>query len=99
MTGKREPDGMFAAIGRAADESFEIAEAIRGGRLTRPEFEAWYLKRRAEGTELVITLREKTVELTKPVQTALKHSVEVLRSAAPRRARRSHRRNRRSKSK
>ena len=91
MTGKREPDGTFAAMGRAADESFENALAIRAGKLTRPQFEAWYMKRRAEGTGMVITLREKTTDLTKPVEAALKRGQDLLRSAAPKRARRAHR--------
>ena len=92
MTKKPETEGAFAAMGRAADESLEIAMAIRGGRLTRPQFDAWYNRRRAEGRGLVITLREKTSDMTKPVETAIKQGEELLRAVPRARVRRSHRR-------
>lgn len=41
------------------DESFEVALAIRAGRLTRSQFDEWYKRRRADRAGLVITLRQK----------------------------------------
>ncbi len=91
MTRKHSSTGVFAAMGRAADESLEIAEAIRAGKLTRSQFESWYTRRRAEGTGLVITLREKTADLAKPLEGALVRGEELIRSAGPKRVRRVHR--------
>lgn len=44
---------------RAAVENSEIVSAIREGRLTRRQFDAWHTQRRAAHKGIVITLREK----------------------------------------
>jgi hypothetical protein len=82
-----DSDGAFAALGRAADESLEIATLIRAGTLTRQRFDAWYTKRRAEGTGLVITLRQKVTDLAAPFETVITQGEGMLSSAAPRPAR------------
>ena len=92
MTRKSESSGVFTVMGRAADESLEIASAIRAGRLTRNQFDAWYTKRRNEGEGLVITLREKASELVKPVEGIMTAGGELLRAAGPRTARPARRR-------
>lgn len=78
MIEKKEPDGTLTALGRAADESLEIAAAIREGRLTRPQFDAWYAKRRSEGSRVVISLREKVAVLAEPVGAAIVRGEEML---------------------
>ena len=84
MTRKYETvTGAFTALGRAADDTIEIAGAIRSGRLTRHQFDEWMEKRRDEGEGLVITLREKTAGLMKPVEIAMARGEELLRSVAP----------------
>ncbi len=57
MNRKHESRGSSLSMARAAVESFEIALAIRAGRLTRALFEEWYRKREAAGTTLRVTLR------------------------------------------
>lgn len=94
MPEKKEPDGPLTALGRAGDESLEIAAAIREGRLTRPQFDAWYAKRRSEGSRLVITLREKVAILAEPVGAAVARGEEMLGWAAPRALNRPPRRHR-----
>jgi hypothetical protein len=56
MNRKNAPRGTPLSMARAAVENFEIALAIRAGRLTRALFEEWYRKREAAGT-MVVTLR------------------------------------------
>jgi len=47
------------ASGHRADEVHrELLSAIRAGRLTRRQFEAWHTQHRDAGRGLVITLRE-----------------------------------------
>lgn len=92
---KNEPDGVFAAMGRATDESLKVASALGTGRLTRHQFGAWYEKRRSEGTGMVVSLREAASALAQPVETALAQGQELLRSAAPRTTARPARRRRR----
>jgi hypothetical protein len=96
MTRKYEAvAGAFTAFGRAADDTLEIASAIRAGRLTRHQFEDWLQRRREQGEGLVITLREKTANMAKPLELALERGEELLRSVAPRPvARRRHARRR-----
>ena len=67
--------GAFTALGRAADDTLEIASAIRSGRLTRHQFEEWLEKRRGEGEGLVITLRDKASGMLKPVEIAITRGV------------------------
>jgi hypothetical protein len=92
MTRKNEPAGVFAAMGRAVDESVDIASSIRSGSLTRRQFEKWYAKRRAEGAGFVVTMREKASGLAEPVEAAIVQGEELLRSVAPRAAERPKRR-------
>lgn len=48
-----------AASGGNGVKSHEIVAAIREGRLTRRQFDAWHTQRRGKGKGIVITLREK----------------------------------------
>ncbi|MDD5303280.1 MAG: hypothetical protein PHS14_09245 [Elusimicrobia bacterium] len=57
---------VFPVKGRGAVKSRDIASAIREGRLTRDQFDAWHTQRRGGG--LVITLRETTSEPAKPAR-------------------------------
>lgn len=93
---KRKPhvsEGMFAKAGRAVDETAELADSIRVGTLTGPEFDAWYAKRSAQGAGIAATMREKAMELKAPLVSALERGAAALRrvetpaSAKPRRAR------------
>lgn len=40
-----------------ARENERVAIALRSGRLTRTQFQAWYERRRAEGAGTIVTLR------------------------------------------
>jgi len=75
--------GAFTALGRAADDTLDIAGAIRSGRLTRRQFDEWMEKRRDEGQGLVITLRDKASGMLRPVEIAMARGEELLRSVAP----------------
>lgn len=55
---------------RGVDGS-EIVAAIREGRLTRGQFDAWHALRRRHGVGFVVTLREKAPEPAK--RSARKH--------------------------
>lgn len=59
MTRKIERVEAVPSGGRAAVKSHEIVSAIREGRLTRGQFDAWHTQRRSAGRGIVITLREK----------------------------------------
>ncbi len=82
MNPKNEPDGVFTAAGRATDESLRIASAIRSGRLTRHDFQAWYEKRHAEGLGIVLALREKASVIAEPIEMALAQGRDIFRSTA-----------------
>jgi hypothetical protein len=83
---KNDADGVFAAMGRAADDSLEIVSLIRAGKLTRHRFEAWYTQRRAEGEGLVMTLRAKASGLAEPLESVIVQGEKILSSVAPRAA-------------
>jgi hypothetical protein len=84
MTRKSASDaGVFTSVGKALDESMELAAALGTGKLTRAEFDAWYAKRTAEGASLVENLRRRTSRLMAPVQTAVSQGRNMVRSAAP----------------
>lgn len=76
MARKIERVIVFPARGRAADESRRIVSAIRAGRLTRRQFDAWYTKRRSGGKGLVITLRERAPASGRPAKHSAHKSKE-----------------------
>jgi hypothetical protein len=81
--------GVFETAGKAVDESMTMAEAIRSGKLTRAEFEAWYSKRTAERAAIVVNLRESSSRLLEPIESVLARGQEFFRPAQPpRRSRR-----------
>jgi hypothetical protein len=83
MSRKISPnEGLFSSVGRAVDESMEIAAAIRRGTLTRPQFDAWYARRTSEGAGVVIRLRANSARLAEPVAGAFEKGGAFLRSAA-----------------
>jgi hypothetical protein len=84
--------GIFESMGRAVDESVEMAEALRSGRLTRRQFDSWYAKRSAQSKNLIVDLRQRTTRMLKPVATAIEQGTHAIRGAAPGSARRAHRR-------
>jgi len=90
MTQKRSAaKGMFESAGKAVDESVTMAEAIRSGKLTRTEFDAWYMKRTSEREALIVNLQARTNRFLQPLESAFERGREMLRPApAPRRARR-----------
>ncbi|UPT72629.1 MAG: hypothetical protein M0D55_11760 [Elusimicrobiota bacterium] len=79
----RKNEGMFATLGRAADESVGIADAIRSGRLTRSQFDAWYARRRAEGSGIVVKLRERATEMSEPLGRAVGQAERLAMAVAP----------------
>lgn len=84
-------EGVFESAGKAVDESMALAAALRAGRLTRSQFDAWYAKRTAESNDLIVNLRERTTRLLEPVETAIEQGRRALDAAfVPRSARRSH---------
>jgi hypothetical protein len=94
MTTKREAsEGTFVKAGRAVDETAALAEAIRLGTVTRPQFDAWYAKRSVHRAGIVVSMREKAKELKAPLVAALERGAAALRrveepiSAKPRRTR------------
>ena len=94
MSQKSESEGIFAAMGRVADESIGIAAAIGAGSMTREKFDAWYEKRRAEGTGIVVSLRERATNIAEPVGTVIVRGQEMMRAAMPRVSERPRRRRR-----
>ena len=90
MTQKRSGGpGMFETAGKAVDESVTMAEAIRSGKLTRAEFEAWYSKRTAERAAIVVNLRESSGRLLEPLEAVLARGRGLFRpEPPPRRSRR-----------
>ncbi len=77
--------GMFAALGRALDESMEMAMDLRDGKITRADFERWYDKRREQGREITVTMRDRGMDAAgKPVEMALDFGKSVLSMGLPR---------------
>jgi hypothetical protein len=58
MTRKHGPGTQAIKRRGVAVDGSEIIAAIREGRLTRGQFDAWHELRRREGTGIVITMRE-----------------------------------------
>ena len=85
-------EGIFESVGKAVDESMTMAAALRKGKLTRSQFDAWYAKRTSESEGLIVNLRERTTRLLEPVETAIEQGRRVFEAAVPRRMRRAHRR-------
>ena len=70
-----------------------MAAALRAGKLTRPQFEAWYSRRTVQGSDLMFNLRDLTARLLEPVAAVLEQNGRrVLDSVATQPARRSYRR-------
>ena len=87
-------EGLFESMGKAVDESMEMAAALRAGKLTRTQFDAWYSKRTAEGADLIVNLRERTTRLLEPVAAAVEQSRQALGAAVAQPMRRAHGRRR-----
>jgi hypothetical protein len=85
-------EGIFETVGKAVDESMAMAAALRTGKLTRSQFDAWYSKRSREGATLIVNLRERTTRILQPVEAALEQGRHVLQSVEPEAPRRAHRR-------
>ena len=67
------------------------AAAVREGRLTRAQFDAWYARRTEEGAGLVGSLRQTTMRLLEPIGSALEQGRRALSPmAAPRHVHRRH---------
>ena len=71
MAHKRSGFGVFESVGRAVDESVDMAAALRDGRLTRREFDAWYARRRAQSRGLIVDFRRRTTRMLEPVSYAI----------------------------
>jgi hypothetical protein len=83
--------GPFEIAGKAMDESIGMAAAVREGRLTRSQFDAWYSRRTAEGAGLVGSLRQSTMRLLEPIGSVLDQGRRALSPmAAPRHVHRRH---------
>lgn len=85
--------GVFESLGRAVDESMEMAAALREGKLTRKQFDEWYSKRSAESMDLIVNMRQRTGRMLEPVASALgqglargRHALRNAVTQAPRRA-------------
>lgn len=86
--------GVFESVGKAVDESVEMAAALRAGKLTRKQFDDWYAKRTAQSRNLIVDLRQRTTRLLEPVSSAIEQGRHALRAVAPQAPRRAHRRRR-----
>ncbi|HXS99729.1 MAG TPA: hypothetical protein VN915_03590 [Elusimicrobiota bacterium] len=84
MAHKRNEHGVFESMGRAVDESVAMAEALREGRLTRRQFDAWYSRRRAQSRGLIVDLRRRTNRILEPVSSAIEQGRHALGSVTPR---------------
>ena len=87
MAHKRSGSGVFESVGRAVDESVDMAAALRDGRLTRREFDAWYARRRAQSRGLIVDFRRRTPRLLEPVSYAIAQGRDAI-VPSPRRRRR-----------
>ena len=84
MAHKRFVNGVFESMGRAFDESVEMAAALRDGRLTRRQFDAWYARRRAQSRGLIVDLRQRTTRILEPVATVIEQGRHAIGAAAQR---------------
>ena len=78
MTRKHKSEGLFDAMRTAADESLEIATALRSGELTRARFDAWCEKRLNEGADIVGGLRERASGLARPIEAAVEQGRDMM---------------------
>jgi len=85
MTHKRSGTGVFESVGRAVDESVDMAAALRGGKLTRREFDAWYARRRAQSRGLIVDFRRRTTRMLEPVSYAIEQGRHAIVPSARRR--------------
>jgi hypothetical protein len=86
MAYKHFENGVFESMGRAVDESVEMAAALRDGRLTRRQFDTWYARRRAQSRGLIIGLRQRTTRILEPVSTVIEQGRHAISVAARRSA-------------
>jgi hypothetical protein len=85
MSTRTSSSGTFSSMGRALDESMQMAMDMREGRISRAEFERWYSKRREEGRQVMVTLRDGTMDMAgKPVEMVLDFGQRVLEMSMPR---------------
>jgi hypothetical protein len=82
---------LFESAGKAVDESMTMAEAVRSGKLTRSEFDAWYAKRTSERAAIIVNLRATTNRLLEPLEDAFDRGRAALRASPPPRRARRHR--------
>lgn len=76
---RKNQSGAFPAKGRSAVEIQDIVSAIREGRLTRRQFEAWHAKRRGASKGFVIAMRETPPDGARP----RKHSARKHKASRP----------------
>lgn len=95
--------GLFASLGRALDESVDMALEMRSGRMSRAEFDRWWNRRREQSRQVLDSLRERTMAMAEPVAGAVDMGRGALRTAVtsgsrsrPARSRRSDSRARRA---
>ena len=84
--------GIFESMGKAVDESVDMAAALRDGKLTRKQFDEWYAKRSAQSMGLIVDLRQRTTRMLEPVASAFEQGRQALRNAVPQAPRRAHHR-------
>src|SRR6185503_18560187 len=87
MAHKRSGFGVFESVGRAVDESVDMAAALRDGRLTRREFDAWYARRRAQSRGLIVDFRRRTTRMLEPVSYAIEQGRHAIVPSQRRRRR------------
>lgn len=88
MAHKRSGHGVFESMGRAVDESVDMAASLRDGKLTRREFDAWYARRRTQSRGLIVDLRRRTTRMLQPVSSAIEQGRRTIVSGPPPRRRR-----------
>ena len=97
---KRHPkEGPLTMMGRTLDDNVKAAaEAVKSATPGSPRFETWYSKRRAEGSGVIVMLRERAMQMAEPLEAVVGLGKELLSAAAPsvEPAPRVHRRRRRS---
>lgn len=86
--------GLFSSIGRAVDDNMQAAADLGSGKMTRPQFDSWYAKRREEGTGMIVALRERAVQMAEPLEAAIGLGKGLLKSPPPAPSGRGHARRR-----
>jgi hypothetical protein len=87
MTRKRKAEGPLAAARAAAEESLEIASALKEGRLTRRQLTSWYAKRVDDGVDAVNAAGATVSSMARPIGAAMEQGRDMMGTMAASRSR------------